>query len=380
MRNARRIDANITLGIVPDSDDFTHLKDLGYRTLVDVREEEEKFGSPIQQTAEALGFNYVSIPVSRKDIMLADVLLFYSVVYNKNNTPVYVFSRFGKKPLAFLLLFEAVANGESLVRVFQRASRIGIDLRGDLCLESFLVDFFNKGCTEEIVEAIREYRPELLRVTEDKTVMICETAKAHLASCIQRHDREELLGQRGCTVWLTGLPSAGKSTTAFTLEEKLTKLGYLVYVLDSDNIRHGLCNDLGFSAAERAENIRRISQVAKLFCDAGFIVITSFISPYRRDRSFARDIHREAGLGFVEVFVDTPLNVCEKRDSRGLYKKARQGELLGFTGLDAPFEPPPEPEVVVRPEDSAPAEIAEQLVDHLKRNKFLSLRAYPVLR
>jgi adenylylsulfate kinase len=137
---------------------------------------------------------------------------------------------------------------------------------------------------------------------------------------VDRKDRERVLDQRGCTIWFTGLPSSGKSTTAFTLEHKLISLGYLAYVLDGDNVRHGLNKNLGFSAEDREENIRRIGEVAKLFADAGLITMTSFISPYRRDRDLVRDLHREAGLCFIEVFVDTPLEVCEARDPKGLYK------------------------------------------------------------
>ena len=161
---------------------------------------------------------------------------------------------------------------------------------------------------------------------------------------VSRADREKLLGQKGATIWFTGLSGSGKSTIAFTLEHALVERGHLAYVLDGDNIRHGLNKNLGFSAADREENIRRIGEVAKLFADAGVITLTSFISPYRKDRDQARKIHEEAGLPFIEIFVDVPIEVCEKRDPKGLYKKARaalaEGKGMGFTGVDDPYEAP----------------------------------------
>lgn len=188
---------------------------------------------------------------------------------------------------------------------------------------------------------------------------------------VERQDREQLLNQRGCTIWFTGLPSSGKSTTAFTLEHELIKLGYLAYVLDGDNVRHGLNKNLGFSAEDREENIRRITEVAKLFADAGVVVMTSFISPYRKDRDLARKLHEEAGLGFVEVFVDTPVDVCEGRDPKGLYQKARKGELKGFTGVDDPYEPPLNAELVVNTVECSPGECSEQVLNYLIGNKFI---------
>jgi len=188
---------------------------------------------------------------------------------------------------------------------------------------------------------------------------------------VDRTDRERLLKQKGCTIWFTGLPSSGKSTTAFTLEHELISLGYLAYVLDGDNVRHGLNQNLGFSAADREENIRRIGEVAKLFADAGIITMTSFISPYRRERDLARKIHNEAGLLFVEVFVDTPVDVCEERDPKGLYKKARRGELKGFTGIDDPYEEPLNPELVVKTAEHSPEIITAQILSYLVRNDFL---------
>jgi adenylylsulfate kinase len=185
------------------------------------------------------------------------------------------------------------------------------------------------------------------------------------SSHVERGDREKLLRQRGCTIWFTGLPSSGKSTAAFTLEHELVRRDYLAYVLDGDNIRHGLNKNLGFSAADREENIRRIGEVAKLFADAGLITMTSFISPYRKDRDHAREIHAAAGIPFLEVFVDTPIGVCEERDPKGLYAKARRGELKGFTGVDDPYEEPLAPEIVLKTATTTPEGLTAQLLTYL---------------
>jgi len=188
---------------------------------------------------------------------------------------------------------------------------------------------------------------------------------------VERADRARLLGQRGCTLWFTGLPSSGKSTTAFSLEHELVRRGHLAYVLDGDNIRHGLNANLGFSAEDREENIRRIGEVAKLFADAGLIAITSFISPYRKDRDRARKIHEEAGLEFLEIFVDAPVETCEQRDPKGLYKKARAGQLRGFTGVDDPYEAPLEPELVVRTGQQTPEQLVAQVITLLEERGHL---------
>ncbi len=193
-------------------------------------------------------------------------------------------------------------------------------------------------------------------------------------SHVERAQRERLLGQQGCTLWFTGLPSSGKSTAAFTLEHELVKQGYLAYVLDGDNIRHGLNKNLGFSAEEREENIRRIAEVAKLFADAGVLAMTSFISPYRRDRDRARQLHADAGLGFVEIFVDTPIDLCEDRDPKGLYKKARRGELRGFTGVDDPYEPPLHPEIVIKTAERTPQDIAAEILTFLQDSGYVNHR------
>lgn len=165
------------------------------------------------------------------------------------------------------------------------------------------------------------------------------------ASSIQPSARERLLGQRPLTVWLTGLSGAGKSTLAIALERVLVDAGRAVYVLDGDNVRHGLNSDLGFSPKDRQENIRRVSEVARLMNDAGLIVITAFISPYRDDRRMARKII--GSERFLEVYLSTPLAVCEARDPKGLYQRARRGEVPDFTGINAPYEAPDAPELVL---------------------------------
>ncbi len=197
---------------------------------------------------------------------------------------------------------------------------------------------------------------------------------------VTREDRERVLGQKGVTVWLTGLSGSGKSTIAVAAEEALVSRGRLAYVLDGDNIRHGLNKNLGFSPEDRTENIRRIGEVAKLFADAGLVVFTSFISPYRADRDLVRAIHaagREApgppghALGrFVEVHVAASVETCESRDVKGLYQKARAGEIKEFTGISAPYEAPLSPELTL----DTNGEPVEKSVDRLVT--FLSARGY----
>jgi len=191
-------------------------------------------------------------------------------------------------------------------------------------------------------------------------------------SHVERFEREKLLKQKGCTIWLTGLPSSGKSTTAFTIEHELIRRGYLAYVLDGDNVRYGLNNNLGFSLEDRTENIRRISEVAKLFVDAGVITLTSFISPYRIDRDHARKLHSESGLPFIEIFIDTPIEVCEQRDPKGLYRKARQGEIEGFTGVDDPYEIPLKPEMVIKTADNTIQQITIDILAYLSQNGLIN--------
>jgi bifunctional enzyme CysN/CysC len=183
---------------------------------------------------------------------------------------------------------------------------------------------------------------------------------------LERGTRWALLGQHGATVWLTGLPASGKSTIAGALEERLARDGYRAYRLDGDNLRHGLNSDLGFEPDDRAENIRRLAHVASLFADSGTIAIVSAISPYAVDRQLARSVHAMRELAFLEVFVHTPIEECERRDPKGLYARARGGEIRGFTGVDAPYEAPREPDVELRPVEQSLDELVEQLVAALR--------------
>jgi adenylylsulfate kinase len=189
---------------------------------------------------------------------------------------------------------------------------------------------------------------------------------------ITRDERWKCLGRNGATLWLTGLSAAGKSTVGAALEYALVELKIPAYRLDGDNVRHGLNSNLGFSAADRHENIRRIGEVAKLFADAGAVAITAFISPYRADRVIARQIHEQADLTFLEVFVDAPIEVCEQRDPKGLYKKARAGEIKGFTGIDDPYEPPEKPDLVLKTAEADVDACVQQCLDVLKQLGALS--------
>ncbi len=175
---------------------------------------------------------------------------------------------------------------------------------------------------------------------------------------LTRAERWKALGQQGAVVWLTGLSGSGKSTVAAALERLLVESGRVATRLDGDNVRHGLCADLGFSPEDRSENIRRIAEAAALVADAGVVALVPVISPYEADRAGARATAEAAGLRFVEVFVDTPVEECERRDPKGLYARARAGELVGFTGVDAPYEVPTSPDLRLTPEDGTPAEQA----------------------
>ena len=190
---------------------------------------------------------------------------------------------------------------------------------------------------------------------------------------VTRAEREKNLGQKGVTIWMTGLSASGKSTIAVALEQVLMQRGYRAYCLDGDNIRHGLNKNLGFSAEDREENIRRIGEVTKLFADAGLISITSFISPYKADRDKARKLHEDMGLPFIEVYVAVPLDVAEERDPKGLYKKARAGELKGFTGIDDPYEEPVNPELHLHTEKLSVAESVQMLLDLLEQRGILTV-------
>ncbi len=180
---------------------------------------------------------------------------------------------------------------------------------------------------------------------------------------IKQEHREKLLGQKGVNVWFTGLSGSGKSTVAREVEQRLFKMGRLVYVLDGDNIRHGLNKNLGFSPEDREENIRRIGEVAHLFTDAGVITLTAFISPYKNDRDNVRALMNEGE--FVEVFVDCALDECEKRDPKGLFKKARAGEIKEFTGISAPYEAPENPEIKLDTKQQSLKESADIVVKYL---------------
>uniref|UniRef100_A0ACD5UKD6 Uncharacterized protein n=1 Tax=Avena sativa TaxID=4498 RepID=A0ACD5UKD6_AVESA len=189
---------------------------------------------------------------------------------------------------------------------------------------------------------------------------------------VGKTDRQNLLKQKGCVVWITGLSGSGKSTLACTLGRELHTRGKLAYVLDGDNLRHGLNKDLGFAAEDRAENIRRVGEVAKLFADAGLVCIASFISPYRRDRESCRALLSDGS--FIEVFLNMSLELCEARDPKGLYKLARAGKIKGFTGIDDPYEPPLNCEIELKEVDGvcpSPSEMAEQVVTYLEEKGFL---------
>lgn len=188
---------------------------------------------------------------------------------------------------------------------------------------------------------------------------------------VSRTDRYRMLGQKGVTLWFTGLSGSGKSTVAVALEHALIRRGRICYRLDGDNIRLGINKTLGFSAEDRTENIRRISEIAKLFVDTGVIALTSFISPYRADRDTARALHEEAGMTFIEIYVDCPLAEAERRDPKGLYKKARAGEIKNFTGISDPYEAPEKPDLVLKTAEMALADEVQALLNLLEARGFL---------
>ncbi len=188
---------------------------------------------------------------------------------------------------------------------------------------------------------------------------------------ISREDRYTILRQRGATIWFTGLSGSGKSTIAVALERALFELGKLSYRLDGDNVRLGINKNLGFSEEDRKENIRRIGEVAKLFGDAGVLSLSSFISPYKADRDEVRELHEKAGLNFIEVYVDCPLAEAERRDPKGLYKKARAGEIKNFTGIDDPYEAPANPELHLRTDQLTVEQEVQAILEHLEANGFI---------
>ncbi|MBD3379065.1 MAG: adenylyl-sulfate kinase [Candidatus Omnitrophica bacterium] len=185
---------------------------------------------------------------------------------------------------------------------------------------------------------------------------------------IDKKQREERNGHKGLIIWFTGLPSSGKSTVASAVQKALFEKGCFTYILDGDNIRHGLNKDLGFSPGDREENIRRIGEVAKLFADAGAFALTAFVSPYRKGRDLVRELMEEGD--FVEVYVKTSLEECEKRDVKGLYKKARCGEIPDFTGVSAPYEEPLKPEIIVDTDAESEQESAEKVLKYLRDNGY----------
>ncbi|KAL0721582.1 hypothetical protein Bca4012_036181 [Brassica carinata] len=194
-------------------------------------------------------------------------------------------------------------------------------------------------------------------------------------SCpVTKSDRQDLIKQKGCVIWITGLSGSGKSSLACAVSRALYNRGKLSYILDGDNVRHGLNSDLSFKAEDRAENIRRVGEVAKLFADAGIICIASLISPYRKERAACRALLPQGD--FIEVFMDVPLHVCEARDPKGLYKRARAGKIKGFTGIDDPYEPPLNCEIVIqnnrdKNSSSSLSEMAEIVVSYLDQNGYL---------
>lgn len=189
------------------------------------------------------------------------------------------------------------------------------------------------------------------------------------ASYLGRDEREMLIGQKGCVIWLTGLSGSGKSTIAKALELKLVKAKEVAYILDGDNIRHGLCSDLGFSDEDRSENIRRIGAAAALFADAGVLAITAFISPFEKGRELAKDSVGDDR--FFEIFLNVPLSVCEERDPKGLYKKARNGEIENFTGIDSPYEKPTHPQLLLDTSQLSVDESVEKIMALLRDNKII---------
>lgn len=188
---------------------------------------------------------------------------------------------------------------------------------------------------------------------------------------VERPQREAINRHRGFTIWFTGLSGSGKSTLSVALEQRLHDMGCRTYRLDGDNVRTGLCRDLAFSPEDRIENIRRIGEIAKLFRDAGVINLTAFISPYRQDRQMARMLSEGDANDFIEIHVDAPLSVCEDRDPKGLYKKARAGSIPNFTGISAPYEAPENPEVHVHTGDQSIEECVDQIVAYLLEHDYL---------
>ncbi len=264
------------------------------------------------------------------------------------------------KPLkvGFAAYFEEIGR-VGLVKEFKdkgyrQVSISGKELRGKLKAGQ---DIDERIMRKPVAEILSVYYQEKARVKIKSTNIIWHETG------ISKQDRERRNLHKGAVIWMTGLPSAGKSTIAVELQALLFETGLNVYVLDGDNVRHGLNKDLGFSPAEREENIRRVGEVAKLFADAGFLVITSFISPYRRDRDRARNLLNEGD--FIEVFIKADISVCEKRDPKGLYQKAKAGEIKDFTGVSAPYQEPVNPELIIDTNTATKEECARKAFKYL---------------
>lgn len=192
---------------------------------------------------------------------------------------------------------------------------------------------------------------------------------------VHSEDRGKLLKQKGATLWFTGLSGSGKSTVAVALENALFARGHLCYRLDGDNIRLGINKNLGFSEADRTENIRRIGEISKLFVDTGVIALSSFVSPYRRDRDEVRKLHEDTGMQFIEVYLDVPLSIAEERDPKGLYKKARAGEIKNFTGIDDPYEAPSNPEIALQSHELSLEEEVAILLSELEKRGIIDVKS-----
>ncbi|XP_058765359.1 adenylyl-sulfate kinase 3-like isoform X1 [Vicia villosa] len=245
---------------------------------------------------------------------------------------------------------------------------------------AFLIDYRarNRKCSRNLFKPIKAKNDSEPSCTDNsksfrKMSNIGNSTNILWHECpVQNRDRQQLLQQKGCVIWLTGLSGSGKSTIACALSQSLHSKGKLTYILDGDNIRHGLNRDLSFRAEDRSENIRRIGEVAKLFADAGVICITSLISPYQKDRDACRALLPEGS--FIEVFIDVPLHVCEARDPKGLYKLARAGKIKGFTGIDDPYEPPRGCEIVLQQKGSdckSPKDMADIVISYLEKSGHL---------
>jgi adenylyl-sulfate kinase len=222
--------------------------------------------------------------------------------------------------------------------------------------------------------ASENHQEVLRRIDEDSADRLCSPNVEWQRSSMTRERRWESLGHAGATVWFTGLPGAGKSTIAGVVEQRLIAAGQPAFLLDGDNLRHGLNGDLGFDQRARSENVRRAGHVARLFADSGTIALVGLVSPYAADRQEAAAMHAADGLDFIEIFVDTPLEVCEQRDPKGLYRRARAGDLGDLTGVDAPYEPPTRPDLVLGARTEPVGSEADRVLDLLAARGLISIR------